>query len=164
MMLFLVLSAALACAITRRGVLAAYSAYALSGLLFLMHADGNAVQYLWPEFPVFNACASVLVGARSILFGASFARQFLQTAINHPVIDKLLLALMVLTIGMVAATSVIDARPVKKALVLLAPISILLFTFAGLNAARTRFREVRLYILAWGGAVVSSAITTSAAR
>jgi two-component system, sensor histidine kinase LadS len=160
MMLFLVISAALAFAITRRGVFAAYSGYALSGLLFLMHADGNAFQYLWPDFPVFNAYASVLVGAGIIIFGANFARIFLQTAANHPVFDKLLIGLMLLTFGMVAATAVIDAQPVKKALVLLALLSLLLFTLAGLNAARTRFSEVRFYILAWAGAVVSSAIMT----
>lgn len=160
MMLFLVISAALACAITRRGIFAAYSGYALSGLLFLMHADGNAFQYLWPEFPVFNAYASVLVGAGIIIFGANFARQFLQTAVHHPIIDKVLLALMALTLGLVASTAVIDAQPVKKALVLLALLSTLLFTLAGLVAARSRFSEVRFYILAWGGAVLSSAIMT----
>lgn len=160
MMLFLVISATLAFLITSRGIFVAYAGYALSGLLFLMHADGNAFQYLWPGYPVFNAYASVLVGAGIIIFGANFARQFLQTAINHPVIDWILLGLIALTAGMVAATAVIDAQPVKKLLVLLALVSILVFTFAGLVAARTRFREVRFYILAWGGAVLSSAIMT----
>ena len=161
MMMFLVLVALAAWAVTRQGIFAAYGAYAGSALLFIMHADGNTFQYLWPNAPLFNGFASIVLGSGIIVFGANFARQFLQTAIYHPVMDKLLLAAVTVTLAMIAATSVIDTQIIKKVLVLVATLSIALFLVSGLVAARTRWHEVRFYVLAWGGAVISSALMTA---
>lgn len=161
MMLFLMIAATVAFLATGLGVFLAYAAFALSGVMFLMHADGNAFRYLWPDWPTFNGYVSVLTGWGVIVSGSNFARRFLQTQKYHPVFDKLLLGAMIAACGMVAATAVIDTQLIKKYLVLLAFLSIVLFTLSGLNAARTRFREVRFYVLAWSGAVISSAIMTA---
>lgn len=161
MMLFLMIASIVAFFATRLGVFAAYGAFALAGLMFLSHADGNAFRYLWPESPMFNSFASVLTGAGFILSGSNFARLFLQTQKHHRVFDFLLLVAMTSAVAMVVATIFIDAQSVKKALVLAAFASIILFTLSGLNAARTRFREVRFYVLAWSGALISSAIMTA---
>ncbi|MEL7153171.1 MAG: sensor histidine kinase, partial [Pseudomonadota bacterium] len=161
MMLFLMIAATVAFLATRLGVFAAYAAFALSGVMFLMHADGNAFRYLWPNWPHFNAFASILTGWGVIVSGSNFARHFLQTRKFHRVFDVLLLGAMILATGMVLSTVIVDTQWVKKYLVLLAFLSIVLFTLSGLNAARTRFREVRFYVLAWSGAVISSAIMTA---
>ncbi|MEM7212643.1 MAG: sensor histidine kinase [Pseudomonadota bacterium] len=158
MMLFLAIAATVAFLVTRLGVFAGYCAYAVAGFMFLMHADGNAFRYLWPEWPAFNAYASVLTGWGVIFAGSNFARQFLQTRQYHRVFDAMLLAAMIIACAMVLATVAADTQMIKKYMVLLAFISILLFTLAGLNAARTRFREVRFYVLAWTGALISSGI------
>ncbi|MGE0424607.1 MAG: sensor histidine kinase, partial [Reyranellaceae bacterium] len=55
---------------------------------------------------------------------------------------------------------VLDHQMLKKALVLVAFAAILLFVVAGLAAAQRRFKQVRFYIIAWSGAVISSAIMT----
>lgn len=161
MILFLAVAATLAFMITRLGVFAAYGAYAAAGLIFMMHADGNAFQYLWPHAPAFNNYASILTGTAFIVTGAMFARVFLQTARRHVVMDRLLLAVILLSIGMVVSTIVVETQLVKKLLVLLAFIGILLFTASGLVAARTRFREVRFYVFAWTGALFASGMMTS---
>lgn len=161
MMIFLVLAALASWATTRRPIFGAYGCYATFGLLFVMHADGNAFQYLWPGLPGFNAYASVLLGAGLIVCGANFARMFLQTRVHHPVLDVALLAVMAIAAGFVAATAVADTQAIKKILVLLALVSVLLFTVSGLVAARRRFREVRFYVIAWVGALVSSGIMTA---
>ena len=160
MMLLLTVAAVLACLLTRRAIFGAYGCYACVAMLFVMHADGNTFQYLWPNVPVFNAYASVLLGAGLIVFGANFARMFLRTGQLHPVLDRLLLGLIGLALAMVAVTAVGFTQEVKKALVLTAFLSCVLFTVAGLVAARTRFREVRFYVVAWLGAVAASAIMT----
>jgi signal transduction histidine kinase len=158
MMLLLTGAALLACVLTRRMIFAAYGCYACVAVLFVMHGDGNAFRYLWPGAPAFNAFASVLLGAGLIVFGATFARMFLRTASLHPVLDALLLGLSGLALAMVAATAFGFTQEVKKLLVLAAFLSTVLFTVAGLVAARTRFREVRFYVVAWVGAVIASAI------
>lgn len=157
----LIVTALIIWAITRRGIFGVYAAYAASGLLFVAHGDGNSFRYLWPDAPGFNAFASIPLGAGIIVAGAVFARQFLQTARYHPVFDRILRADIALGLGLVAASAVADTQVIKKLLVLAAFLSLLLFTVAGLNAARTRLRAVRFYVLAWSGAVVSSALMTA---
>ncbi len=161
MMLFLMIASSVAYLATRLGVFAAYACFALAGVMFLIHADGNAFRYLWPNSPGFNQFASVLTGWGVIVSGSNFARQFLQTRKFHRVFDVLLLGAMILACAMVVAALFIDTQLIKKYLVLAAFGSIVLFTVSGLNAARTRFREVRFYVLAWSGAVISSAIMTA---
>ena len=161
MMLFLMIASSVAYLATRLGVFAAYACFALAGVMFLIHADGNAFRYLWPNSPGFNQFASVLTGWGVIVSGSNFARQFLQTRKFHRVFDVLLLSAMILACAMVVAALFIDTQLIKKYLVLAAFGSIVLFTVSGLNAARTRFREVRFYVLAWSGAVISSAIMTA---
>ncbi len=160
MMLLLTGAALLASVLTRRPIFLAYGCYACVAMLFVMHADGNTFQYLWPNAPVFNAYASVLLGAGLIVFGANFARMFLRTGIFHPILNALLIGLMALALAMVAVTAFGFTQEIKKLLVLTAFLSTILFTVAGLVAARTRFREVRFYVVAWVGAVIASAIMT----
>lgn len=158
MMLFLTF-AAVACFLgTRRVVFLAYAIYASFGLLFIMHADGNTFKYLWPGAPGFNSNATVLLGGGLILGGANFAREFLQTYVYHPILEKILLAVMAAVIATMLAALVVDPQVIKQLLVLQSLIAVLTFTGSGLVAARTRFREVRFYVLAWSGAVISSAI------
>lgn len=161
MILFLTVAATLAFLITRHSVFAAYGFYTAAALIYMMHADGNAFQYIWPSAPVFNNYASILTGTGFIVTGANFARQFLQTKLRHPVMDRLLLGAMILAIGLVASTITGETQTVKKLLVLLGFLSILLFTASGLVSARTRFREVRFYVIAWTGALFASAVMMS---
>ncbi|MDQ2093132.1 sensor histidine kinase [Rhodobacteraceae bacterium 10Alg 79] len=161
MMLLLVLAALASSVITRQFVFFAYACYALSGLLFVMHADGNTFQYLWPNAPLLNGYATILLGAALISAGGNFARHFLQTAQYNPLLDKILLATIFLGGAMILASIVVDHQVIKKYLVLLATASVMVFVFSGLVAARTRFREVRFFVLAWIGAVISSTLMMS---
>ncbi|WP_420861601.1 sensor histidine kinase [Algirhabdus cladophorae] len=161
MMMLLVIASTMAFAFTRSGVFLAYGLYAVGGLLFVMHADGNTFRYLWPSAPLLNAYASLAIGAWIIFFGANFARSFLQTPLYHPIFDKMLLAVMAACVMMLVASLFADHQMLKKNFVMLALVATILFTASGLNAARTRFKEVRFYVIAWGGAVISSAIMTS---
>ncbi len=160
MTMLLIIVALAAMVVMRRGIFLAYAAYAASTLLYLMHSDGVAFQYLWPDWPKFNSVASVVTGSAIIVFGANYARVFLQTRKFHPVFDKLLLAVIAVTLAIDVACFFTDIQPLKKLLVLVALIAIGLFLTSGLAAARTRFKEVRFYVLAWSGAVVSSLIMT----
>ncbi len=159
-MLFLSAAAIIAWIIARQFVFAAYACNILSGLLFIMHGDGNAFQYLWPNAPGFNGFASILLGAALILSASNFARHFLQTFTYHPIMERMLLSVIVLAFAMLASATVLDHQIIKKYLVLFATFSISLVAASGFVAARTRFREVRFYILAWTGALVSSSVMT----
>ena len=160
-MLFLVAAALIAWAIAGQFVFFAYACNIVSALLFIMHGDGNAFRYLWPGAPQFNAYASILLGAAIIVSAANFARHFLQTYRYHPVLEKALLTTIAVPVAMIAASVVVDHQFIKKYLVLLATLSIAVVVTAGIVAARTRLREVRFYVLAWTGAIISSGLMTA---
>lgn len=161
MIVLLTALALAALAATRHPVFLCYAGYSGSALLFTMHADGNGFKYLWPNSPAFNGVATIVFGSGIIIFGALFARVFLRTRHFHPLMDKLLAGAMYVTIAMLVATAFADNQAIKKTLVLVAFLSILLFTASGIVAARKRFKEVRFFVVAWSGAVISSAIMTA---
>lgn len=160
MTMLLIIIALVSLLIFRHVIFLAYVAYACSTLLFLMHADGVAFQYLWPDFPGFNAFASIATGSAFIIFGSTYARVFLQTRKYHPRIDVLLLVVIGVTIAMDLSALFVDHQLLKKALILVALVSISLNTISGLVAARHRFRQVRFFVVAWAGAIISICIMT----
>lgn len=161
MMFLLIACALVALVIFRHGVFLAYVAYSGSALVFLMHADGVAFQLLWPQFPGFNSVASVATGSGIIISGAIYARVFLKTRRLHPFMDKLLLLLICGTLAIDVASFFLDNQPIKRLLVLVALSATIIFTLSGLVAARTRFKEVRFFVLAWLGAVMSALLMTA---
>lgn len=158
MMILLIAAAGALYLVQGQFVFATYACYATSTLLFVMHVDGNTFRFLWPEAPVFNGYASILLGSAMTVFGANFVRHYLQTFEKHPRLELILRILIVMTLGIFASSAFVDHQLIKKTLILFTFGSVILFTVAGVVAARTRFREVRFYLLAWVGALLSSAI------
>lgn len=140
----------------RRAIFFAYAASTLCSLLIIMHFDGTAFQYVWPGLSIFNNSASLYLGMSSLFFGAMFAREFLQTRRYHGFVDKVLLGIMLFSAVSIASSAFIDHQFLKWGLVLMAPFTYLWFLIAGINAARTRFKEVRFYVVAWAGVFISS--------
>lgn len=70
---------------------AIFCAYiAISGL-YLLHTDGYAFQYLWPNSPEWNKAAVALIGMTMIAFGSLFGRAFVSAPENFPRLNRLLL-------------------------------------------------------------------------
>lgn len=161
MMLLLIAGALVALAIFRHAVFLAYICYSTSMLIFLAHADGVAFQHIWPGWPGFNSIASIVTGSGLIAFGAIYARIFLRTRELHPILDKLLLAVLAGVLAIDVSAFFLDNQAIKRLLVLVALAALLLFTAAGIVAARTRFKEVRFFVFAWAGAALSSLLMTA---
>jgi len=140
----------------RRAIFFAYAASTLCSLLLIMHFDGTAFQFVWPDLPEFNNSASLYLGMLSLFFGAMFAREFLQTRRYHKYVDKVLIGIMFLSTLVILASTFYDHQTLKWGLVILAPFTYLWFLISGLVAARRRFKEVRFYVIAWLGVFLSS--------
>jgi signal transduction histidine kinase len=158
MMLLLIAAALVSLVLLRNGIFFAYSAYAASALLYVMHVDGVAFQYLWPDIPTFNSRASIFAGSGVIIFGAVFARSFLKTKQLHPIMDKVLMTVMVTTLVLDGSLYFTNPQLLKKILIFLSLLAIISFALSGLVAAWSRYREVRFYLLAWVGAVFSAVL------
>ncbi len=161
MMLVMIALATVALVVLRQPVFAAYAGYLSSIFVYIAHADGTAFQYIWPFFPRFNSMASAVAGSGVMVFGALFAITFLQTARYHPVMHRVLVAVIV----WVLATDILlwstDPQLLKRLLVLMISVCTLTFLTAGLVAARTRFREVRFYVFAWGAGLIPAVLFTA---
>ena len=149
MMAILIIAAGLALLILRMEVFSAYVGYVFVTLLYLMHTDGVAFQYIWPNRPHFNANFTIIVGTLFVMVTYNFARVFLQTKIYYPRIDKLFQVLCWSTPALVVPAALIDTQFTKQALIVLILIGITAGTLTGLLAATTRFRQVRFYLFAW---------------
>lgn len=158
MMAFLIIAALVALVLLRNVLFLAYSAYAGAALLYIMHVDGVAFQYLWPNQPALNSNASIFTGAGIIIFGAIYSRMFLKTRIYHKVMDKVLLGVILVTLVMIATLIVPNPQILKKLLIFMSLIAIILFVLAGFVAAHKRYSEVRFYLIAWIGAVVAASL------
>ena len=161
MVVLLCVIATLAFTVTRQWVFMAYTLYAASVLLFIVHADGNAFKYLWPNQPLFNAFATIPIGTALAVFCANFARVFLETGKYHPLMEKLLLAAIAAALLHLAASLFVDHQIIKKTLILVALTAILLATLSGFVAAWSRFKQVRFYLIGWTGALISASILSS---
>lgn len=161
MMFVMIALATVALLTLRQPVFAAYAGYLISVLAYVAHSDGAAFQYVWSNFPRFNSMASVVAGSGVMVFGALFAITFLQTARFHPILHRVLIALIVMIIGLDIVLWIVDPQLLKRILVYLILISVLTFVTVSLIAARTRFREVRFYVLAWLATLIPASLFTA---
>ncbi len=161
MMIVMIALAAVALVILRQPVFAAYAAYLTSILIYVAHADGAAFQYLWPNFPRFNSMASVVAGSGVMVFGGLFAITFLRTALYHPVMHRVLQAVVVSVLAVDVVLWATDPQLLKRLLVVMILISTLAFLVAGVIAAWSRFREVRFYLFAWCASLIPAALFTA---
>lgn len=161
MMGILIAAAALALVMFRQMVFAAYAAYLLSVFLYVAHADGIAFQSIWPHWPAFNSMASVVVGSGVMVFGGLFAMAILQTAVHHPIMHRILQTVVGSVLLLDVVLWAIDPQLLKRLLVIMISITTMTLLVAGLVAARTRFREVRFYVLGWLATVIPSGLFTA---
>ncbi len=161
MMLVMIALATVALVSLRQLVFAAYAGYLVSILAYIAHGDGTAFQFVWSNFPRFNSNASVVAGSGVMIFGALFAISFLQTKRYHPVMHRLLQGVIAAVLLVDIVLWPTDPQLLKRLLILMISASVLTFIAAGLVAARTRFREVRFYLLAWFASLIPAAMLTA---
>jgi two-component system, sensor histidine kinase LadS len=161
MMLVMVALALVALATLRQPVFAAYAAYLASILLYVAYADGVAFQYLWPSLPRFNGMAAVATGSCVMVFGTLFAISFLQTARFHPFMHRLLIAVVLTVLLLDAVLLVLSPAWLNRLMVYMILVCVLIFVAAGIVAARTRFREVRFYLLSWTASLIPAFMFTA---
>lgn len=158
MVMVCIIAALLGWAIMRKSVFAAFVAYCGMTLLFLLHADGVAFQYMWPNAPLFNSIASAVTGGAFMVSAANYARVFLQMHGRSAPINRLLLIVTAIATLTTLSVFVLDPQVVKKMMIPAALLVILTCIGAGIYVARTNLKGVRLFLLAWFGAAISSVI------
>lgn len=161
MMLVMVALATIALVTLRQVVFAAYVGYLVSILLYIAHGDGTAFQYLWPDLPQLNSMMASVTGSGMMVFSGLFAILFLKTARYHPIMHRVLIAVIVSVLVVDVVLWIFDPKLLNRLLTYLVLVSVLSYVTAGLVAARTRLREVRFYLLSWSAALIPAALFTA---
>ena len=130
MMTILIIVSLLALLLLRKKVFLDYSIYVIVTLIFLMHSDGTAFQYFWPDNPRFNSYFSIIIGLAFAVVPYNFARTFLRTKLFHPRLDKLMIWIMIITPIIIIPLAFINPQTTKKFLVMLVLMAIVIGTIA----------------------------------
>ena len=137
-----------------------YSLYAASVLLYIFQRDGYAFEYLWPNAPVWNNFSSLPIGLSLPIFAAFFTRAYLNTNRLHKIIDKILAAIVVMQVSVLALAFIIDTSVAKQFAVLTTMISIIGFFGIGVAAYRKYGRRTVFFVVGWLGILLASVIMT----
>lgn len=128
-----------------------YAIYCLAVLVLIFQRDGYAFQFLWPNAPAWNDFSSLPVGAGLPFFAAIFTRTYLKTRTLHPVIDKVLIAVVLLQIAVVASALIVGAAQAKQLALISVSISIIVFISIGIVALRKYGRGTWFFLIGWTG-------------
>ncbi len=158
LMLAFIAVAALSYFLFHYAIFPIYVCYATSVLLYVMHRDGFAFQYLWPSLPAWNAFASLPLGAGLGFFAILFSRSYLATRERYPTTDRLLLVCMLLLMSLVPYGLFIDEQAAKQ----LASLWVFLVAVAllalGIRSWLDTGRRLIFFVAGWLGVVGASLV------
>ncbi|MEE4210619.1 MAG: sensor histidine kinase [Parvularcula sp.] len=144
----------------RERVFLYYGLYGLSVLVYVMQRDGYAFMLLWPEAPRLNNVISLQLGCALIGFAALFARALFESRRRFPIMDKVLLGCVVISVAVGASPIVIDQSTAK----LYAFFWFLLAAFTYLGCGLFCWRKIGgqsvFFAAGWFGLVTASLVTT----
>ena len=135
----------------------AYALYAAGVLLLIFQRDGYAFQFLWPNAPAWNDFSSLVLGSLLPVFAAIFTRSYLSTKSLHPHIDKILIGVGVVNIGVIASAAIIGPALAKQIALLSVTISIVVFVSIGVIALRHYGARASFFVIGWSGLLLGTA-------
>ena len=157
-MMILILITFLALIVLKRKVFWAYLSYVGCTLVYLIHIDGVAFQFFWPNAPHFNSYFTIIIGTFFVIFTYNFARVFLQTERYHPRTDKFFMFMAALTPIITITGAFVDPQFTKQLIFVLIFMAILFGAITGCVASLTRFRQVGFYLLAWACGIFTAGL------
>ena len=137
-----------------------YILYIASFGLYQVSVNGAGIEFFWPNNPWWaNAATPFLIGAAA-LFGCQFARSFLHTNEHSPWVDRVLLVMMALGMGVMALALVAGyGLALRLATYLALSFTITVFA-AGILAWLRGMRVARYFIIAWSTFLLGGAVNT----
>ena len=127
-----------------------YYALAITGyLLFFASLKGFSFQHLYPQIPVLHAKALMLSIPALALFSLLFCREFLNTRVNSPRLDKVLIAMMVFELLFLFSAPFLDYHTGIQVASLSALVFFSVLLVAGPVVWREGVRAGAFFTLAW---------------
>ncbi len=125
-----------------------YIFYIISVAFYAMSIDGIGFQYFWPNHPEWNDYVSGIFLYSLILWALVFTRRFLSTRAKVPMLDKALLAMIVLRTLVFLFELFFYPEFFAFRSIEILPLSLIFFT--GVKVWMRRYRPARYFVIAYG--------------
>lgn len=126
-----------------------YAFQELSILLFMMHIDGFAFQYLWPESPVWNAHATMFFGHLIIVSSAVFTISFLELRKRAQLFYRLTQGIGLVGFIMLLLTPFVESQFSHEVGLSTTAIGSVILFAAGVLVSLRGHRPARYFVMGW---------------
>lgn len=134
----------------------AYGGYMLSSVVFLVHMDGFAFQFLWPGLPGFNQVALAILSTLSVALGINFIAQITDARQHARRMYQIAMATMVLLLALVAlSVPLISTLLYKNFTLLVVGFATLLQVALALVAVRRKMPGAIFLVIGFGALALS---------
>ena len=157
---FMLLYAVLFAVAARSSVFASYGFYLMCVVLYVAHMDGYTFQYLWPDWPLWNASAALPLGLMLNVGGAVFSMAFLSTRQAYPVIHRLALGVIGISVCWALLGPWFAPSLSKQLAFPFTFVCAVLFLAFGITAYRSGHRGALFYVVGWSGLTGAALFTT----
>jgi len=137
-----------------------YAFYVCTVLIYIFHMDGYSFQFLWPNWPLWNAHSALTFGMLLNVGAATFSMHFLKTRTNHPILHRVLTGIIVFAVAYALSGLVFDPAMLKRWAFPITGVISAVFLVAGLRALYGGQRDARFYVVGWTGLLACAALTT----
>ena len=128
-----------------------YAGYVVCTVLWYNGQYGNAYDVLWPESPWWQNKAILTFSTLGIPFSFQFVRMFLNTKVNNPRIDKILLIMGIVALFCVPAIIIADTTKIfSRIATYIYLISIPLILGTALQIYFKGEKRILFFLISWG--------------
>ncbi len=127
-------------------------------LLFLLHGEGLAFKYLWPDSPGWNAHATMVFGHLTNLSAGLFALYFLGLKYRAPTFFKIIFAINGISALMLLATPIIGSQFSNQVGLLVSGLGALVLFLAGARVWIKGYKPARFYVAGWAFLAIATTI------
>lgn len=132
-----------------------YVCYLVCVLLFAISLKGVGFEYLWPDQAWWNNKSNLVFAELGVLCVLLFARSFLQTPRNTPLINYVIATLILASIASFPFVVLASHRIAASILALQYLLTVACVVIAASICLKRGFKAARYYLLAWLGVLVS---------
>jgi signal transduction histidine kinase len=127
-------------------------------LLFLLHGEGLAFKYLWPDSPAWNAHATMVFGHLTNLSAGLFALYFLGLRYRAPAFFKIIFGINAISALMLLATPVVGSQFSNQAGLLVSGFGAIILLLAGVRVWFKGYKPARFYVAGWAFLAIATAL------
>lgn len=132
-----------------------YVLYLVCVLMFAVSLKGVGFEYLWPDQPWWNNKSNLVFAELGVLCVLLFARSFLQTPVNTPIINYVIAALILASIASFPFVVLASHRIAAAILSIQYLLTVFFVVVAASICLKRGFKAARYYLLAWLGVLLS---------